>query len=448
MQFTKGAPDVVFKKCTHILENGEIVNLDEENKKKVNDANLEMASKALRVLSLAIRLYDDKPNSFDSKELEKDMVFVGLTGMIDPVRPEAKDAVQECRQAGIRPIMITGDQLDTAVAIAKELEIIESEDEAILGARLDDMTDEELIANIGTYSVYARVQPEHKVRIVKAWQANKMITAMTGDGVNDAPAIKTADIGVGMGITGTDVTKNVADMILADDNFATIVSAVEEGRRVYANIRKAIQFLLASNISEVLAILIATLLSFTILEPAHILWINLITDSLPALALGLEIGEKDAMRRKPRRSNEGVFSGGLGTDTLYQGVLITILILTAYFLGHYMETGVFEITESKHGITMAFLTMSMCEIFHSFNMRSRVNSIFTIKNQNKWLWLSAGAALLLTTVVISVEPIANLFEFTEISIREYSAAMVLAFMIIPLVEIAKLIKRKLGHEEQ
>lgn len=448
VQFTKGAPDVVLKKCTHILENGQIVNLDEEKKKKVNERNLEMASKALRVLSLAIRLYDDKPNSFDSKELEKDMVFVGLTGMIDPVRPEAKEAVQECRQAGIRPIMITGDQLDTAVAIAKELEIIESEDEAILGSRLDDMTDEELIANIGTYSVYARVQPEHKVRIVKAWQANKMITAMTGDGVNDAPAIKTADIGVGMGITGTDVTKNVADMILADDNFATIVSAVEEGRRVYANIRKAIQFLLASNISEVLAILIATLLSFTILEPAHILWINLITDSLPALALGLEIGEKDVMRRKPRRSNEGVFSGGLGTDTLYQGVLITILILTAYFIGHYMETGVFEITESKHGITMAFLTMSMCEIFHSFNMRSRVNSIFTIKNQNKWLWLSAGVALLLTTVVISVEPIANLFEFTEISIREYSAAMVLAFMIIPLVEIAKLIKRKLGHEEQ
>lgn len=448
VQFTKGAPDVVLKNCTHILENGKIVNLDEEKKKKVNDVNLEMASKALRVLSLAIRLYDDKPNSFDSKDLEKDMVFVGLTGMIDPVRPEAKEAVHECRQAGIRPIMITGDQLDTAVAIAKELEIIESEDEAILGARLDDMTDEELTANIGTYSVYARVQPEHKVRIVKAWQANKMITAMTGDGVNDAPAIKTADIGVGMGITGTDVTKNVADMILADDNFATIVSAVEEGRRVYANIRKAIQFLLASNISEVLAILIATLLSFTILEPAHILWINLITDSLPALALGLEIGEKDAMRRKPRRSNEGVFSGGLGTDTLYQGVLITILILTAYFLGHYMETGVFEVTESKHGITMAFLTMSMCEIFHSFNMRSRVNSIFTIKNQNKWLWLSAGVALLLTTVVISVEPIANLFEFTEISIREYSAAMVLAFMIIPLVEIAKFIKRKLGHEER
>ena len=448
VQFTKGAPDVVLKNCTHILENGKIVNLDEEKKKKVNDVNLEMASKALRVLSLAIRLYDDKPNSFDSKDLEKDMVFVGLTGMIDPVRPEAKEAVHECRQAGIRPIMITGDQLDTAVAIAKELEIIESEDEAILGARLDDMTDEELTANIGTYSVYARVQPEHKVRIVKAWQANKMITAMTGDGVNDAPAIKTADIGVGMGITGTDVTKNVADMILADDNFATIVSAVEEGRRVYANIRKAIQFLLASNISEILAILIATLLSFTILEPAHILWINLITDSLPALALGLEIGEKDAMRRKPRRSNEGVFSGGLGTDTLYQGVLITILILTAYFLGHYMETGVFEVTESKHGITMAFLTMSMCEIFHSFNMRSRVNSIFTIKNQNKWLWLSAGVALLLTTVVISVEPIANLFEFTEISIREYSAAMVLAFMIIPLVEIAKFIKRKLGHEER
>ncbi len=447
IQFTKGAPDVVMNHCTKILTAGGIVELDNNLKASINAANADMAGKALRVLSLAVRFYDEEPTNYDDKELEHDLIFVGLTGMIDPVRPEVMAAVKECREAGIRPIMITGDQIDTAIAIAKELHIIENESEAIIGARIDDMTDEELTANIGTYSVYARVQPEHKVRIVKAWQANKMVTAMTGDGVNDAPAIKTADIGIGMGITGTDVTKNVADMILADDNFATIVHAVEEGRRVYANIRKAIQFLLASNISEVLAILIATLLSFTILKPAHILWINLITDSLPALALGLEAGEKDSMKKRPRRSDESVFSGGLATDTIYQGIFITILILSAYFLGHYMETGVFEITESRHGITMAFLTMSMCEIFHSFNLRSRVNSIFTIKKQNVWLLMSAGIALLLTTLVISVGPFARLFDFTEISIREYSAALILAFMIIPLVEIAKTIKRKMGHME-
>lgn len=447
IQFTKGAPDVVMNHSKYLLTAGGIIELDETLKTSINAANADMAGRALRVLSLAIRLYDEEPTDFEDKELEHDLIFVGLAGMIDPVRPEALGAVKECREAGIRPIMITGDQIDTAVAIAKELHIIENENEAIIGARLDDMSDEELTANIGTYSVYARVQPEHKVRIVKAWQANKMVTAMTGDGVNDAPAIKTADIGIGMGITGTDVTKNVADMILADDNFATIVSAVEEGRRVYANIRKAIQFLLASNISEVLAILIATLLSFTILKPAHILWINLITDSLPALALGLEAGEKDSMKKRPRRSGESVFSGGLATDTLYQGIFITVLILSAYFLGHYMETGVFEITESRHGITMAFLTMSMCEIFHSFNLRSRVNSIFTIKKQNLWLWMSAALALLLTTVVISFNPIAALFEFTEISIKEYSVAMILAFMIIPLVEIVKAIKRRIGHTE-
>lgn len=448
IQFTKGAPDVILSHCTHVLTAEGIAPLNDAQKTSIISSNADMASKALRVLSLAMRLYDERPDSFEDKNLENNLIFVGLTGMIDPVRPEAKAAVEECREAGIRPIMITGDQFDTAVAIAKDLGIIQNEGEAILGARLDEMSDDELISNIGTYSVYARVQPEHKVRIVKAWQANRMITAMTGDGVNDAPAIKSADIGVGMGITGTDVTKNVADMILADDNFATIVSAVEEGRRVYANIRKAIQFLLASNISEVLAILVATLLSFTILKPAHILWINLITDSLPALALGLELGEKDSMKRKPRHAGEGVFSGGLGFDTLYQGLFITILILSAYFIGHYMESGVFEITNSKDGITMAFLTMSMCEIFHSFNMRSRVNSIFTIPHQNWWLWMSAGVALLLTTLVITVDPIANLFEFTEITFKEYAVAMLLAVMIIPLVEIVKAIKRKMGYTEQ
>ena len=361
--------------------------------------------------------------------------------MIDPIRPEVKDAVAECRTAGIRPIMITGDQLDTAVAIAKDLGMIDSADDAILGSALDDMSDEELLNKVGTYSVYARVQPEHKVRIVKAWRAHRMVTAMTGDGVNDAPAIKSADIGVGMGITGTDVTKNVADMILADDNFATIVSAVEEGRRIYSNIRKCIQFLLATNISEVLSILIATILGFTILKPAHLLWINLITDSLPALALGMEEGEGNAMKQRPRSAREGVFAGGMDVDILYQGGVTTLLVLASYFIGEFIQTGQWHIAASDDGITMAFLTMSMCEIFHSFNMRSRRQSLFTLNRQNVWLWGSAAAAMLLTTTVIEIPALARLFEFTTIDLREYGIAMGLAILIIPIVEIIKAFQR-------
>ena len=303
------------------------------------------------------------------------------------------------------------------------------------------MSDEELLNKVSTYSVYARVQPEHKVRIVKAWRARKMVTAMTGDGVNDAPAIKSADIGVGMGITGTDVTKNVADMILADDNFATIVSAVEEGRRIYSNIRKSIQFLLATNISEVLSILIATILNFTILKPAHLLWINLITDSLPALALGMEEGEGDAMKQKPRSAREGVFAGGMDVDIVYQGAVTTTLVLIAYFVGEFLETGQWHIVASNDGITMAFLTMSMCEIFHSFNMRSRRQSLFKLNKQNLWLWGSAAMALLLTTVVIEIPALAALFEFTTISLKEYGIAMGLAILIIPIVEIVKAFQR-------
>lgn len=444
VQFTKGAPDVILKNCTKILTEQGIVPLTEELADSIRNANAKMASKALRVLSLSIRVYDSEPANFDSKNLEQDLIFVGLVGMIDPIRPEVKAAVAECWQAGIRPIMITGDQLDTAVAIGKELGIIESAEDAILGAALDDMTDEELIANIGTYSVYARVQPEHKVRIVKAWKANMMVTAMTGDGVNDAPAIKSADIGIGMGITGTDVTKNVADMILADDNFATIVSAVGEGRRIYANIRKSIQFLLATNISEVLSILIATMLNFTILKPAHLLWINLITDSLPALALGMEGAEGDSMKQKPRSSQDGVFAGGMGTDVIYQGVVTTILVLAAYFVGEFMETGQWHIVASNDGITMAFLTMSMTEIFHSLNMRSRRQSIFTLTKQNMWLWGSLGAALVLTTSVIEIPALAALFEFTTINASEYLVAIFIAILIIPVVELVKLFQRKRG----
>ncbi|MBQ6315319.1 MAG: cation-translocating P-type ATPase [Mogibacterium sp.] len=441
VQFTKGAPDVVLRHCSYILTDDGIEPLTDELAGRVRNANSRMAGKALRVLSLAVRLHHTRPDDFSDQALEHDLIFVGLVGMIDPIRPEVKDAVAECRQAGIRPIMITGDQLDTAVAIGKDLGIIESADDAILGAALDDMTDEELLNKVSTYSVYARVQPEHKVRIVKAWRAHNMVTAMTGDGVNDAPAIKSADIGVGMGITGTDVTKNVADMILADDNFATIVSAVEEGRRIYANIRKAIQFLLATNVSEVMSILVATMLNFTILKPAHLLWINLITDSLPALALGLEEAEGDSMEQKPRSAREGVFAGGMDRDIIYQGAVTTMLVLAAYFIGEFLETGQWHIVMSNDGITMAFLTMSMCEIFHSFNMRSRRQSIFTLSRQNKWLWGSALAALLLTSVVIEVPALAALFEFETISLKEYGIAMGLAFLIIPIVEIIKIFQR-------
>ena len=445
VQFTKGAPDVVLRHSAFILTDRGIEPISEELANHVRQSNSRMAGKALRVLSLAVRLYASKPDDFSDQALEQGLIFVGLVGMIDPIRPEVKAAVAECRSAGIRPIMITGDQLDTAVAIGKDLGIAESADDAILGSALDDMSDDELLSKVGTYSIYARVQPEHKVRIVKAWRAKRMVTAMTGDGVNDAPAIKSADIGIGMGITGTDVTKNVADMILADDNFATIVSAVEEGRRIYANIRKCIQFLLATNISEVLSILIATILSFTILKPAHLLWINLITDSLPALALGMEDGEGDAMKQRPRSAREGVFAGGMDRDIIYQGAVTTVLVLTAYFMGEFLETGQWHIVASNEGITMAFLTMSMCEIFHSFNMRSRRQSIFTLSRQNKWLWGSAVVALLLTTTVIEIPALAALFEFTPISLKEYAIAMGLAILIIPVVEIVKAVQRVIAR---
>lgn len=441
IQFTKGAPDAVLKKCTYILTEEGIVPLRSKLVDGIKNENVRMAGKALRVLSLAVKTYEEKPKSFESDEIEQDLVFVGLVGMIDPIRPEAEVAIAECWQAGIRPIMITGDQLDTAVAIGKELGIIESAEDAILGAALDEMSDEELFRKVGTYSVYARVQPEHKVRIVRAWKANMMVTAMTGDGVNDAPAIKSADIGIGMGITGTDVSKNVADMILADDNFATIVQAVGEGRRIYANIRKAIQFLLATNISEVLSILVATMMNFTILKPAHLLWINLITDSLPALALGMEDAEGDSMKQKPRSTKEGVFAGGMGFDVIYQGLITTILVVAAYFIGEFMETGQWHIVASNDGITMAFLTMSMCEIFHSLNMRSRRQSIFSLTKQNLWLWGSLILALILTTLVIEVPAIAKLFEFTTIGFMEYLVAIVLAILIIPIVEAVKHFQR-------
>ena len=444
LQFTKGAPDEILKHCTRIFKNGEVSPLTDADRDAVLKKNKEFADRALRVLACGYKQLSCVPEDQSPDNIENELVFCGLVGMIDPVRPEVKAAIEECRGAGIRPIMITGDHKDTAVAIALELGIIKDKSEAITGAELDDISDEDFKEKVTQYSVYARVQPEHKVRIVNAWKSRGMITAMTGDGVNDAPSIKSADIGVGMGITGTDVTKNVADMVLADDNFATIVSAVEEGRRIYDNIRKSIQFLLSSNLSEVMAIFTANLLGFTILKPVHLLWINLVTDCFPALALSMEKGEKDLMKRPPRKSSDGIFAGGVGFDVVYQGLFVTLLTLAAYFIGHFMEAGRWELTESADGMTMAFLTMSMCEIFHSFNMRSQHGSTVSMLlhgSFNKYIFGSTILSLITTALVIEVPFLADAFDFTTIDAREFFTALGLAFLIIPLVEIVKAIER-------
>lgn len=441
VQYTKGAPDVIIGLCTHYLKDGQALPMTEEYREEILKNNKAMADKALRVLACAMRVWESEPESTEPEYLEHDLCFVGLTGMIDPVRPEVKAAIDECVGAGIRAIMITGDHVDTAVAIARELGILREGDRAITGAELSEMNDEEFEREFKSISVYARVQPEHKTRIVTAWRRAGFVTAMTGDGVNDAPSIKNADIGVGMGITGTDVTKNVADMVLADDNFATIVGAVEEGRRIYDNIRKAIQFLLGSNMSEVISIFVATLLGFTILKPVHLLWINLVTDCFPALALGMEKAEGDIMRRKPRAANDGVFAGGMGFDIAYQGVLISALVLAAYFVGHFIETGTWAITDSADGTTMAFLTMSMAEICHSFNMRSLRGCIFTMGTSNKALTLAAIGSILATTLVCEVPFLANAFGFTPVSLLEYAIAMGIGMLGMIIVEIVKTFQR-------
>lgn len=441
IQYTKGAPDELLARCTHVLKNGKAEPITDQDRRATLAQNTEFASRALRVLALAYRKHDVIPTVQTSEALERDLIFVGLVGMIDPVRPEVTVAVEECIRAGIRPIMITGDHKDTAVAIAKTLGILSDESQAITGADIDCYDDEAFNEAVTQFSVYARVQPEHKVRIVNAWRKRGMVTAMTGDGVNDAPSIKNADIGIGMGITGTDVTKNVADMILADDNFATIVSAVAEGRRIYDNICKCIQFLLSSNLSEVVSIFVATLLGFTILKPAHILFINLVTDSLPALALGAEKAEPDVMERKPRRSDEGIFANHLGFNVAYQGIMLSVITLAAYFIGHYMEAGVWEITQSADGMTMAFLAMSMAEVFHAFNMRTH-GSIFRLKTNNMLLLGTMLLSLALTTALISVPALSSLFGFEAISIAEYAVAIALALSTIPIVEIIKLVQRK------
>ena len=453
VQYTKGAPDVVLTHCKYALIDGQQVPMTEELAASIASQNKEMADQALRVLCVAMRQHQTQPSN-EADELENDLCYLGLTGMIDPVRPEVISAINECRTAGIRPIMITGDHRDTAVAIAKSLGIITDESQAITGSELNKISDEELDERIKEFSVYARVQPEHKVRIVNAWKKQGMITAMTGDGVNDAPSIKSADIGVGMGITGTDVTKNVADMVLADDNFATIVSAVEEGRRIYDNIRASIQFLLSSNLAEVISIFFASLFGFVLFEPVHLLWINLITDCFPALALGMEKGEKGIMLRAPRNSKDGIFANGMGIDCAWQGIMVTVLTLAAYVAGIIMGakdngiqvplTGVFSVTNDlihQNGMTMAFLTLSMAEIFHSYNMRSRRVSLFKMGSINWYLVGAMVLSLILSTVVIYIPFLRDAFDFAKISATEYCTALGIAFLVIPVVEIVKAIQR-------
>ena len=454
VQFTKGAPDEILKKCTKAYIGGQVVAITDEIIAKIAEDNTRMGNKALRVFAVAYKTYDAEPSAYDSESLEFDMTFIGLTGMIDPVRPEVKDAIVECRGAGIKPIMITGDHINTAKAIARELGILTDDSQAMMGADIDKYSDEEFEAIVENICVYARVQPEHKTRIVNAWRSKGYVTAMTGDGVNDAPSIKSADIGVGMGITGTDVTKNVADMVLADDNFATIVSAVGEGRRIYDNIRKAIQFLLGSNLSEVVSIFFATIMNFTILRAPHLLFINLVTDCFPALALGLEKPEENIMRRKPRSKNDGIFAGGLGFDCFYQGVIVSILTVIAFYIGEYIETGhlvLRNIADSEDGMTMAFFTMAMCEIFHSFNMRSQRGSAVAMLfkgHHNIALYGAMIGSFLLTTAVVEVKFLADMFEFTQLSALEYAISLGLAFLIIPIVECVKAIQRAVDKNKE
>ena len=446
IQYTKGAIEILVKKCNRYLKNNKVVDLTDEDRKIILEKNKEFADNALRVLGAAYTEYDEEPKEYSSDLMEKDLIFIGFVGMIDPCREEVFKSIEECREASIRPIMITGDQKDTAVAIAKKLKIINDASEAKEGKDLEDLSDEELIEVVQKCSVYARVQPEHKTRIVKALKTLDYITAMTGDGVNDAPSIKAADVGVAMGITGTDVTKGVSDVVLADDNFATIVNAVEEGRKIYDNVRKVIQFQLSTNMAEVLTIFAASLFGIQILTPAHLLWINMITDSAPGLSLGMEKAEGNIMKRKPRPSNEGVFSNGAGVDMVWQGILMATLVVLSYFIGEFLESGKWAIIASKDGMSMAFLTMNFAEMFHCVCMRSQRNSIFKLKHMNWWLVGAFILTTLFTLGVIYIPFFVNVFGFASISLKELGIAFVLAFIIVPVIEIIKFFERKVSKE--
>lgn len=448
IQYTKGACEILLERSTHYLDkDGQVVPMTEEIKQEVRRKNKEFADKALRLLGAAYREHDQVPENFDAENLEKDLTFIGFVGMIDPCRPEVYDAIKECRKAGIRPVMITGDHIDTAVAIGKDLGIIKDASEAMTGAELDGLSEKDLIKKVKKCSVFARVQPEHKTKIVRAFKAQDLVVAMTGDGVNDAPSIKAADIGISMGITGTDVTKQASDMVLADDNFATIVNAVEEGRKIYDNIRKVLQFQLSTNAAEVIYVFLASAFGITVVTPAQLLWINMVTDSTPGLALGMEKAEGNLMKRKPRNSNEGVFSDGAGSSMIIHGVIMAFIVLLSFFIGQYIELGHYGVFESVDGMTMAFLTANLVEMFYAICMRTQKGSILKMKTRNKWLLGSFMLSLIFTAGVIYIPALSNLFGLASISFKEFAIAFGLAFLVIPITEVAKYFQRRKTNEE-
>lgn len=447
----KGAPDQLLKRVTQIEDNGSIRPITEEDKSAILATNKSLAKQALRVLMMAYKYVDAIPE-LESDIVENDLVFSGLVGMIDPERPEAAEAVRVAKEAGIRPIMITGDHQDTAEAIAKRLGIIEegdTEDHVFTGAELNELSDEEFQKVFKQYSVYARVSPEHKVRIVKAWQNDGKVVAMTGDGVNDAPSLKTADIGIGMGITGTEVSKGASDMVLADDNFATIIVAVEEGRKVFSNIQKTIQYLLSANTAEVLTIFLATLFGWDVLEPVHLLWINLVTDTLPAIALGVEPAEPGVMTHKPRGRNSSFFSGGVMSSIIYQGILQTILVLGVYgFALLYPEHATYKEIHAD-ALTMAYVTLGLIQLVHAYNVKSVYQSIFTVGLfKNRLFNWSIPLAFLLLMATIVIPGFNTFFHVSVLSPTQWLVTIIGSLIMVLAVEIVKFVQRKLGYDEK
>lgn len=439
----KGAPDELLKRAVSLWHDDKIVDLDASEKAKILAANNEMAKNALRVLGLAYKVVDDKFTEVNSATVEQNLIFVGLVGMIDPERPEAKAAVAKAKSAGIRTIMITGDHQVTAAAIAKRLGIIGEDDTncVITGAELDKISDTDFVKCVANYKVYARVSPEHKVRIVKAWQKNGKIVAMTGDGVNDAPSLKQADIGIGMGITGTEVSKGASDMVLADDNFATIVEAVRQGRKIFSNIQKAILYLMSCNVGEVLTVFMMTMLGWEILAPVQLLWINLVTDTLPAVALGVDPVERDIMKRKPRGKKSN-FLSAVGISIVYQGILEGILVLGVYQIGLHIgpHIGNYKLLHGD-ALTMAFLTLGLIQLFHAFNSKFITKSIFckdTLKN--KWFNLAIIVSAIIMSAV-EIPGLTSLFKVTELNITQWFVVLTAGILMIAIVEIVKLFQR-------
>lgn len=446
----KGAPDQLLKRVTRIEINGEVRPITDEDKQAILATNKDLAKQALRVLMMAYKTTNEIP-TLESAVVESDLIFSGLVGMIDPERQEAAEAVRVAKEAGIRPIMITGDHQDTAEAIAKRLGIIDpndTEDHVFTGAELNELSDEEFQKVFKQYSVYARVSPEHKVRIVKAWQNDGKVVAMTGDGVNDAPSLKTADIGIGMGITGTEVSKGASDMVLADDNFATIIVAVEEGCKVFSNIQKSIQYLLSANMAEVFIIFFATLFGWDVLQPVHLLWINLVTDTLPAIALGVEPAEPGIMTHKPRGRQSNFFDGGVFGAIMYQGVFQTILVLAVYGWGLVFPEHHTQSEIHADALTMAFATLGLIQLLHAFNVKSVYQSVFKVGLfRNKTFNWAIPVAFVLLMATIVVPGFNNLFHVSHLSLTQWLAVIVGSFLIVVLVELVKAIQRALGKDK-